>query len=92
MQVYDSKNSFGEEGMQLVQSSNFFSVTIFRTCSIDSVGMCACELGLLLFLKNFELLWELYALFSEGVYKPLILCNKPVYVTITNAPCIPTLS
>ena len=48
--------SFGEEGMQLVQSSKFFSVTIFRTRSIGSVGKRACELGLLLFLKNFELL------------------------------------
>ena len=38
--------SFGEEGMQLVQPLKFFSVTIFRTRSIDSIGMRACELGL----------------------------------------------
>ena len=38
--------SFGEEGMQLVQPSKFFSVTIFRTRSIGSIGTHACELGL----------------------------------------------
>ena len=31
--------SFGEEGMQLVQPSKFFSVTIFKTRSIGSIGM-----------------------------------------------------
>ena len=38
--------SFGEEGMQLVQPSKFFSVTIFRTRSIGSIGMRTCELEL----------------------------------------------
>ena len=34
--------SFGEEGMQLVQPSKFFSDTIFRT----RIGTHTCELGL----------------------------------------------
>ena len=38
--------SFGEEGMQLVQPSKFFSDTIFRTHSIGSIGMRARELRL----------------------------------------------
>ena len=38
--------SFGEEGMQLVQPSKFFSVTIFR---IHSIGRLAWEWALLLF-------------------------------------------
>ena len=38
--------SFGVEDMQLVQPSKFFSVTIFRTRSIGSIGMPVCELGL----------------------------------------------
>ena len=42
--------SYGEEGMQLVQPSKFFSVTIFRTCSIGILGTRTCELGMLQFL------------------------------------------
>ena len=34
--------SFGEQGMQLVQPSKFFSVTISRTRSIGSIGMRVC--------------------------------------------------
>ena len=48
-------HSFGEEGMQLVQPSKFFSVTIFRTRSIGSIGMRTCELGLLLFLVTLKI-------------------------------------
>ena len=32
--------SFGEEGMQLVQPSKYFSVTIFRIRSIGSILAC----------------------------------------------------
>ena len=56
--------------MQLVQPSKFFSV---RTCSHVRAG---AMLLFLVTLKNFDvcvqLLWELHALFSEGVYKPLM--------------------
>ena len=62
--------------MQLVQPSKFFSVTIFRTRFIGAryIDMHACEPGLSCYsmLKNLLLLWELHALFSEGVYKPLV--------------------
>ena len=37
-------DSFGEEGMQLVEQSKSFNVTTFRTCSIGGIG--TCELGL----------------------------------------------
>ena len=50
--------SFGEEGMQLVQPSKVFSVTIFRMRSI------ACARANLDYMLLF---WELHALFSEGV-------------------------
>ena len=36
----------GEEGMQLVQPSKFFSGTILEHVSIGSIDMRACELGL----------------------------------------------
>ena len=54
--------------MQLVQPSKVFSVTIFRTCSI---GMRTCELGYVSIFSSTEKFWELHALFSERVYKPL---------------------
>ena len=66
--------------MQLVQPSKFFSVTIFRTrfyrqywhARVRTVAM----LLFLVTLKNFDVctvtIWELHALFSEGVYKPLV--------------------
>ena len=38
--------------MQLVQPSKFFSVTIFRTRYIGSIGMRACELGYVAIFNN----------------------------------------
>ena len=72
------QDSFGEESIQLVQPSKFFSVTIFRT---RSIGMHACELAIFSNAEKFRCLYsfyacELHALFSEGVYKPLIHANK----------------
>ena len=61
--------------MQLVQPSKFFSVTIFRTRFYRQYWQARVRtVAMLLFLvtlKNLQSLWELHALFSEGVYKPL---------------------
>ena len=46
--------------MQLVQPSKFFSVTIFRTRSIGSIGMRACELGLCSNVEKFRCLYSHY--------------------------------
>ena len=50
--------SFGEEGMQLVQSSKFFSVTIFRTRFYRQYwharGRTVAMLLFLVTLKNFD--------------------------------------
>ena len=49
--------SFGEEGMQLVQRSKYFSVTIFRTCSMGSIACAGGTWAMLLYLvtlKNFD--------------------------------------
>ena len=69
--------------MQLVQPSKFFSVTIFRTHSIGSIGMRTRAnwgyVAILVPLKismSVQLLWELHALFSEGVYTPLVSQKK----------------
>ena len=67
--------------MQLVQPSKFFSVTIFRTHSIGSLACARANLGCVAIFSNaakFRCLCsyynygELHALFSEGVYKPLV--------------------
>ena len=59
--------SFGEEGMQLVQPSKFFSVTIFRTCSIGSIGTCAhVNWGYVAIFSNTEKFRCLYRLHTEG--------------------------
>ena len=67
--------SFGEEGMQLVQPSKF---TIFRTRSRYWHAHVRTW-AILVTLKNFDVCtvtmgvaWELHALFSEGVYMPLV--------------------
>ena len=66
--------------MQLVQPSKFFSVTIFRTrfhrqywhARVRTWAM-SLFLVMLMFVQS---LWELHALFSEGVYKPLMMMIK----------------
>ena len=67
--------SFGEEGMQLVQPSKFFSVTIFNTfyghAALHARMRTWAMLLYLVTLKNFmsvQLLWELHARFFGGVY------------------------
>ena len=60
--------------MQLEQPSKFSVLLLFKTRSIGSIGMHTCELGLCAFFgdaEKFRCLWELHALFSEGVYMPL---------------------
>ena len=52
--------SFGEEGMQLVQPSKFFSVTIFRTRSIGSIGTRA-NWGYVAIFSNAEKFRRLYS-------------------------------
>ena len=48
--------------MQLVQPSKFFSVTIFRTRSIGSIGTRVCELLLCIFsnAEKFRCLYSYY--------------------------------
>ena len=68
--------------MQLVQPSKFFSVTIFRTRSIGSIGMHTYmrTWAMLLFLvtvKNLmsaQLPWELHALFCNITVQRIELC------------------
>ena len=62
--------SFGEEGMQL---SKFFSVTIFRTHSIGSIGMHArANLGYVAIFSNAEKFRCLYSYYGSCTPKEYI--------------------
>ena len=54
--------SFGEEGMQLVQPSKFFSVTIFRTRTWHARMRTWAMLLFLVILKNFDVCTVIHAL------------------------------
>ena len=54
-------------------TTEIFSVTIFRTRSIGSIGACTCKLGLcLVILKFFDVCTVTMGVACKGVYKPLI--------------------
>ena len=80
--------------MQLVQPSKFFSVTIFRTRFHRQYWPARVRTwAMLLFLVTLmfvQSLWELHALFSEQVYKPLVLhaSNFLGTASLTLAACI----
>ena len=72
-----------EEGMQLVQQSKFFSVTIFS--SIGSIGMRACEPVLFLVTVTMGVACPLL---RRSIYKPLVaptcmkgLCQCSFFLT-----------
>ena len=67
--------SFGEEGMQLVQPLKFFSVTIFRTHFIGSIGMRACELVTLNFFGCLYILLECKSQFKKRILKLRLSVN-----------------
>ena len=61
--------SFGEEGMQLVQPSKFFSCSCYRQywhARVRTWAMLLFKISM-----SVQLLCELHALFSEGVFMPL---------------------
>ena len=53
--------SFGEEGMQLVQPSKFFSVTMFKTRSMAVLACARANLGYVAIFSNAEKFRCLYS-------------------------------